>query len=279
MTAILIRITAASLTVSLLLSLVLPEIAAAQTRKSQPSQEKIGYLALVTKHSGLEVRVDGKFAGFTPTVFKLPEGLHKVALRHPDRSNWFEEDWSADVRILTGDTLRVPVVFKISFSINSQPFGAAIFLDDEAIGETPLFFKLSENESKRITLKKEGFRDTTFAIGQSEPRFYNIFLEKSSHPVEIFPAATSTELKGGSESNLLLYSTLGLTVVSGALALYFRKKGNDSYDTYLSTGNPDLFNPAYSQAKKFDRLAAVSFGVFQVSFVASFYLFLKRANK
>jgi hypothetical protein len=68
-------------------------------------------------------------------------------------------------------------------------------------------------------------------------------------------------------------------VVSGVLAFYFKKRGNDAYDAYLSTGNPQEFNPAYSQAKRFDKLAAVSFGVFQVSFVASFYLFLKRANK
>ncbi len=240
--------------------------------------EPTGYLMLLTQHVGLEIKIDNQFVGATPgSVFELTEGLHKVSVQHPDRRNWFEEDWFADVRILPNDTLRVPVVFKKSFSINSQPFGALVS-GNRVLGETPIFFKLAENEMTQITLSKSGYRDTTFTIGQDDQRFYNIAMSVARAPIRFAPATDNPDERR-SRSKVILYSAAGLALVSGGLSLYFRSRGNDKYDSYLNTGDPELIEKYYRDAEHFDRLAAVSFGVFQVSFVTSFYMLLKEANK
>lgn len=273
-----IKCTAAILLLSFTLSAAFPfEIAAAAQEK--PVQEASGYLMLITRHVGLQIKIDNRPVGVTSGgVFKLKEGLHKVHIEHPDHTNWFEEDWVADVQILANDTLRVPVIFKRSYSINSQPYGAAVSLDGAAMGETPIFFKLAEDEIKQVTLSKAGFRDTTFTIGQSEQRFFNIELTAAKMPITLSLESASKD-KIGSRSKVILYSTAALALVSGGVALYFRNRGNDRYDSYLKTGDPRLMEKYYNDARRFDRLAAVSFGVFQISFVASFYLFLKEANK
>lgn len=268
------RCTAFLLLISFTFSIIGPvEIFAAS--QDQPA----GYLMLVTRHAGLEIRIDNQAVGFSPAgAFKLTEGLHKVSVQHPDRVNWFEEDWFADVRILANDTLRVPVVFKKSYSINSQPFGAAASNGREILGETPIFFKLHEDEIAQITLSHEGFRDTTFTIGQDDQRFYSITMSAVKTPLR-FTADTKSPDRHGSRARVVLFSAAALALVSGGLSLYFRNRGNDKYNSYLNTGDPDLIEKYYSEAQHFDRLAAVSFGVFQVSFITSFYLLLKEANK
>lgn len=245
----------------------------------QQAQEQ-GYLILETKHNGLAVRIDGKFMGFTPLPgFDLTPGTHKVTVSNPYRANWLDQDWFADVKLSPGDTLRVKPVFKKSYSINSTPFGASVFFQNQRIGETPIFFTLEENETGFLTLSKDGFVDTTFVIGQSEQRFFKIMLKPQKRPLDLSVLPSDFELDKRPRSKKYFYSTLGLSVVSGALALYFRSKGNSSFDRYLGTGDPELMNKYFNEAKKFDRFAAASFGVFQVSFILSFYLFLKQANR
>ncbi|MFQ5752143.1 MAG: PEGA domain-containing protein [bacterium] len=245
-----------------------------------PLQDEPGYLILETRYSGLEVRIDGKFIGYTPVdVVVLSTGLHQVTVSYPNPANWMDEDWLANVKIMSSDTLRVPVVFKKSYSINSNPYGATVWLEKNIIGETPIFFKLYENEVKQITLTKAGYQDTSFTIGTTKQLFFDISLRKRKNPLDQSLGVVGSDLKKSSKSKKYLYSAVGLTVVSGALALFFRKKGNAKYDLYLSTGNPEVTDKYFNEAKKFDRLSAVSFGVFQVSFIASFYLFLKRVNQ
>ena len=257
----------------------LPLSYGAGPRPEYPADED-GYLMLETKHEGLEVRIDGRFIGLTPLGFvALPPGQHKVRISPPAPGNWLDAGWFDNVRILPADTLRVPVVFETSYSIRSMPYEAKVLLDSEKIGLTPIFFKLFENEGKNVTLSKQGFADTTFAVGLGEKRFFDVKLKRHLEDIEISRAAMNDKLRSNSRSKRRLYTAGGLALVSGALALYFREKGNDRYDRYRSTGEPGAADRFFADAKRYDRFAAAAFGVFQVSFVASFYFFLKDANR
>ena len=257
----------------------LPLSYGAGPRPEYPADEH-GYLMLETKHQGLEVRIDGRFIGITPLGYVvLPPGLHKVRISPPVPGNWLDGGWLENVRISPADTLRVPVVFVTSYSIKSTPYEAKVLLDSDEIGQTPIFFKLFENERKYVTLSKQGFADTTFAVGLAERRFFDIKLKRRMEDPEISEAAKSDKLRNGSRSKLRLYAASGLALVSGALALYFREKGNDRFDRYRSTGEPGAADRFFADAKRYDRFAAAAFGIFQVSFVASFYFFLKDANR
>lgn len=272
--------TAKILLLSIITTCVLPLNAYAFERKNSQETQEQGYLILETKHKGLAVRIDDKFMGFTPLPgFDLFPGTHQVTVSNPYRANWLDQDWFADVRLSPGDTLRVKPIFKKSYSINSTPFGASVFFKNQKIGETPIFFTLAENETGALTLSKDGFVDTTFVIGQSEQRFFKIVLKPQKRPLDLSVLPSEFEYDKRPRSKKYFYSTLALSVVSGTLALYFRNKGNSSFDHYLDTGDPELMNKYFNDARKFDRFAAISFGVFQVSFIFSFYLFLRQANR
>lgn len=246
--------------------------------KKQAIQENHGNLVLLTRHHGLTVKVDGELAGYTPLeALTLTPGLHKIQVANPFQSNWLDQDWFANVQIQANDTLKIKVIFKKSYSVNSTPYGAQVYFKNKYLGETPLFFTLNEDETGELKLSKMGFRDTTLVIGKTEQRFFKIQLE----PIKRFKGILTSKgkMERRPKSRKLMYASLAVSAVSGALALYFRDQGNENFNRYLQTGNPELMDRYFNNAKKFDRLAAISFGVFQVSFILSFYLFLKQANR
>lgn len=246
-------------------------------QNSEIAREEWGYLKVITKHTGLAVKVDGNLLGFTQLeVQTLKPGRHKVRVSHPSPATWFDQDWTSEIEILTGDTLTIEILFKNSYSIHSQPFGASVLLNNGEIGETPTFFKLDENRTGVVTLSKAGYRDTTFTVGKSEQQFFDIQLKNKKEIADLNLASGEPALK--KRSKHLLFAAMGVSLVSGALGIYFRNKGDDKFEEYLGSGNPARFNKSFDNAKKFDRYAGVAFVAFQVSFLASFYLFLKNVN-
>ncbi|MFQ5602392.1 MAG: PEGA domain-containing protein [bacterium] len=279
LTSLSFRMVAAWVLGSLFLQLFRMDAIGAQQEPSLSIQKPTGYLILETRHAGLAVTIDKKFMGYTPqNSIALAAGVHSVVVEHPDKTEWLSEDWIREVNIIPDDTLRVPVLFKVTYSINSDPFGAALFFNNVFVGKTPFYLKLMEQETRSIKLSKPGYRDTTLTLGKNDQTFFRVALQPAEKAVQFSKESLSLDYRKKAKSKVLLYSMVGLTLVSGAFSLYFKGKGNHRFDLYRGTGNPALMERYYNDAQKFDRISAVSFGVFQVSFVASFYLFLKQAN-
>jgi len=239
------------------------------------AQKKIGYLQITTIQPGLQVEIDGKSYGMTPLKsIILPVGVHRLQVHHPEHGNWLAQDWVAEVKIEPNKTITPDILFSVHYNITSKPFGAQVLVDGAQLGATPLFIKALENESKTVTLSSAGFRDTTFTVSLAEGKFYNVQLSKSASLQPQLDFASPKKKTG----NRKLLTAIGTSAVAGAFALYFRNKADDSYDRYLKTGNPELFNKHLDDAKKFDKFAAASFATFQVSFAFSFYLFVKKIN-
>ncbi len=274
-----VRIISSILVFSLSFSFVLSEVLVAAELKNCPKIEEWGYLKIITRRHGLAVKIDGNLTGFSPLeILTLAPGLHRVQVAHPDQANWLDRDWIGEVNIAAGDTSTIEVLFKRNYSIHSQPFGAAVLLDNQKLGETPTFLKLDETEIKQITLLKTGYQDTILTLGSSNIQFFDIKLRKRTEEPSLILATGEFSIKKKSKTNHSLFAAIGLTVVSGALGIYFRKKANNEFDQYLQSGDPQRFNESFDQSKKFDNYAAVSFAAFQTSFVLSFYLFLKKIN-
>ncbi len=244
-----------------------------------PSQARSqGFLQLVVAFPGLKVSIDNHTAGETPMVVQtLSPGVHRIQVTHPDHGAWLAQDWVKDVEISGGDTLVVQIEFQRHFMVNSQPYGASAFVQNEEIGKTPVYVTVPQLQTREVTLRFPGYADSSFVVGYGVEGPYSISLR---------PVAASTNSGNPRfEENLrppsrrMFWAALGLAATSGALAFYFRKKADDKYDRYLKTGAPRSFNAYYDDARKFDRYTAVSFATFQVSFAVSFYLFLKRANQ
>jgi len=239
--------------------------------------EEKGYVLIHTRHSGLQVFIDGRVAGLTPLrIQSLGKGKHQIKVNPPDELNWLSNAWVKNVDVTAGDTTDIQVLFQRSYTIHSDPFGAAVFMDNLKIGETPFYLKLFENEWKNITLIKDGYRDTSIAVGLSDQEIFQVELQQRDKKKDELIRIQS--MRKARKTRRVIYSGFALALLSGGLALYFRGKANDRFDRYKSTGNPRVFNKSLNDAKKFDKFAAVSFGVFQVSFVFSFVMFLKHNN-
>ena len=274
-----VRTIGSFLILSLSFSFLMPEILFAVEQKKHSSKEEWGYLKIITRQHGLAVKIDGNATGFSPLeILTLAPGLHRVQVGHFDQANWLNLDWIGEVNIAVGDTSTIEVLFKRNYSINSQPFGAAVLLDNQKLGETPTFLKFDETEIKQITLSKAGYQDTILTLGSSNIQFFDIRLRKKAGEPSLILTPGEFSIKRRPKTNRNLFAAIGLTVFSGALGIYFRKKANNEFDQYLQSGNPQRFSESFDQTKKFDNYAAVSFVAFQASFVLSFYFFLKKVN-
>jgi len=239
------------------------------------SIDEKGYIKIETPYQGLDVSVDGQFVGATPlAVLAVATGAHKVRVRHPSRYNWNEQDFTEEINVSAGDTVSIKAIFKKSYAINSHPFGAGAFLERKKVGETPVRVLLGENESADVTLNLAGYRDTTFTIGQSRELLFDIRLQ----PLRPTMGPDAVRISNKVRYKMPFLVSLGTALVTGGLALYFRTKADDRFDQYLKTGEPRAFSRLYNDAKRFDKFAAASFGVFQVSFAFSFFFFLKRTK-
>lgn len=250
----------------------------AQNETAAQTLDSYGYLRLNTAYTGISVRIDGKLVGTTPLkIQQLSAGTHRVQVAHPNRTNWLDRDWIETVEVAPNDTLEINVTFKQSYSINSRPYGAQVFTHGENVGETPVFLRLNEGETVDVRLVRRGYEDSTFVVGKNGVQFFDIEL-KPSLPSDVDLQMESTGLQKRSKTKLRLFTTLGLALASGSLALYFRHQADSNYDRYLKNGNPERFDQFYDNSKKYDRLAAITFASFQVNFVFSFYFFLKQVN-
>lgn len=241
--------------------------------------DDVGYLKINAKHKGLEVKLDGKTIGYTPlNILAVPVGTHAISVAHFDKNNWLGKTWLNEVMIADGDTAFLQVNFKKSLSVNSSPYEAEVFIENRFVGETPFFFEMDEGESTRITLKKRSYKDTTFTINATDFEKIHVQLNEVTKTKNMILHDRFEGAKVKTNKNRFLW-TLGASVLSGALTLYFRTKADDKYNRYRKTGNPDSFNGLYDDAKKLDKFAAVSYGTFQVSFVFSFYFFFAYKNQ
>ncbi len=239
---------------------------------------EVGYVKIDVKHEGLEVQLDDKTIGYTPiNLLTIPVGIHTISVAHFDKNNWLGKSWIRNVTVTKGDTILLRVNFKKSLSVNSSPYGAKVFIENQFMGETPFFFEIDEGEKQTITLKKQSYQDTTFTINATDVEKIHVQLREVTKTTKmIFDDKFEVGKRKAYKSRFLW--TLGASALSGALTLYFRTSADDKYNRYRKTGNPESFNKLYDDAKILDKYAAVSYGTFQVSFVFSFYFFFAYKN-
>ncbi len=238
-----------------------------------------GFLKVETEHRNLVVVIDGIQVGTTPLSQQaLRPGTHRVRISHPDYGSWLAHDWASDVEILPGQTRMLSVVFDRYVAINSQPYNATVFVGGSEMGKTPCYLKIKDNETLIVTLSTVGYSDSTFAVTSKADQSYRITLVPDNVPaanlnLDFFEPRNKKNRKS------TFWLTAGLTAASSALAFYLRDKADSKYDRYLRTGEPNAMKKYYNEARKYDKFAGAAFATFQVSFVVSFYLYLKKVNK
>lgn len=99
----------------------------------------VGSIAVNSNPQGARVYLDNAYKGTTPVNLRdIPVGKHVIKLVLPDY-----QEWNSEVTVIASQTTRIFATLEYqraygSISVNSNPRGADIYLDDNYEGLTPL---------------------------------------------------------------------------------------------------------------------------------------------
>lgn len=163
---------------------------------------------------------------------------------------------------------------KINYNfIDSYPQNANVLIDDELIGNTPLFFVWQDSLfPKRLTVSLKGFTDESTAINDNQllnKKFILVPAGKRSIQ-NLVKENKQTYFKEPRKVASIVISSL-LTTGSGFAAFYFKSLASDNRKEYEEFGDQSSLD----RKEKYDLLGGVSLVAFQLGFGALIYfLFL-----
>lgn len=110
-----------------------------------------------SKPQGAEVLVDGESAGKTPATLKIEEGLRDITLNALGYKAHKQE-----VAVVAEQDITMPSVELVPadgiLALQSEPVDAAIILNGEFRGTTPLSLTMAPNQPHRLQLYKAGYQ-------------------------------------------------------------------------------------------------------------------------
>ncbi|MDH7510234.1 MAG: PEGA domain-containing protein [Methanolinea sp.] len=125
-----------------------------------------GSIYVTSLPSGASVYVDGTYYGPSPQLASgLPPGYHQVRI---SLSGF--QDWIGNVMVNSGETTRISQTLSVtptptqvsgtgSLSIQSNPAGASVYLDNEYMGITPLVLYSIAPGTHTVLLTHPGYAD------------------------------------------------------------------------------------------------------------------------
>lgn len=238
-----------------------------------PDSALLSYLSVNSGQQKLKIFLDGKEIGLTPLYnFPISAGEHRLRVRPSEWPSLNHTDFDTFFVAPPGDTLRITPHFIRAIRLTSIPYGATVKRGDEILGQTPLVLYRRPNTLATIRLEKEGYHPLQHELSESGATIVlqpeeNYWQQKQETDRRI-----QNKIKWYRRG---LYGSIALGAISGMATVHYRSKGNDAYAAYLATANPTLMDRYYNRARKFDRLAGVSYAIFEVSFILSGYFFLK----
>ncbi len=121
--------------------------------KLQPSW---GTLQILSSTRGAQVKVDGVEQGGVPATVQVPAGVRRVLISAPGRANW-----ESSVVLKAATVLTIgPVALGqpgVQLRLSSDPTGAAVTVDGELRGRTPLAAEVASGVRHEINISLSGY--------------------------------------------------------------------------------------------------------------------------
>lgn len=196
-------------------------------------------------------------------VFELAPGTYVLVLEEPNREAWQVRRAEAEVVVRAGETVRVRLDVPYRYRVESFPYGATVALEGEGgtrtLGETPLDLAVEEPLDGVLVVEKPGHASARQAAGEAADNRYSFVLRPLDFGAE---SAGETALRERGSSNTWIdVAAVGLAVGAGAVAVYYKFKGNEEYDAYARSGG----DPAQrSDFERYDTYSAIALGAMQV---------------
>jgi hypothetical protein len=219
--------------------------------------------------------IDGRSAGVGKAQdILLPAGRHVLAVRRDGYEDY------RDMFTLTEDGHFIRAALqKVDISrglyLETEPQGATIFVDENLMGQTPLFIPLSP-ESSMLTIAMEGFREESIAISdlwekvheEEEKKIHLSLLPKDLEKSVLDRAETLRK-----QAKILSYTgfgMLGVTIFLGVKKTLYDQKA----DLYRPI-NEDIYQQSARTARSLSALTYASSAVTGGAFIFSFIKLIK----
>jgi hypothetical protein len=194
-------------------------------------------------------------------VFTLPSGQHTLILREPNVEAWRLRTAEADVKVQPGETQTVRLDVPTRYRVESFPYGAVVTLEGEGdarrLGKTPLDLEVDEPLDGTLVVEKAGHAVERQQPGSAADNRYTFVLR----PLDYEVGTTEVALNESQRPNYWIdAAAVGLALGAGAVAVYYKFKGDDEFDEYARTGNP----AERDDFERYDTYSAIALGAMQV---------------
>ncbi|KAA3612606.1 MAG: PEGA domain-containing protein [Calditrichaeota bacterium] len=233
-------------------------------------------ITVVTENLGSLVIINDDSVGTTP-IFAHPvkAGKHKVTVQRINKQSWFASDWTGTYDVEPGDSLVLHPAFRLTYHIQSKPYGAMVYNNEVFQGETPLVLEYDESENNRLVLEKKGYFSQVVDCKPMGEHLIKVVLEADDDywiEQEILQRKIKTKI---SRRKKYTYLSTALSLASGVSAVWLKNRADKYYEDYKSEIDPQKMDTLFDKAEQYDRLSTVAFGALQVSFGFSLYFFVK----
>ena len=228
---------------------------------------RTGYLRVDCPVPGLKVMVNDSTVGITPLgIIQLKNGNYRLTVQNPRRGVWRNDDWQQQIKIAPNDTLAVTPRFPKHRILRSQPFSAQVFCNGDLLGTTPLLLDLSTINCQTLILKKDNYKPLHLRLNELTTSSVTL------QPLHV-KSAPEPEIR---RQKILSYTLLALTISSGFASVYLKNQADQKYEQYLTAGDITTMNKYFNEARNYDKLSGIAFGMFEINFVLLFYSLMIR---
>ena len=191
-----------------------------------------GNLSIDSLPQTASVLIDGEAVGRTPLQIKVEEGSHSLTIE-ADKFKPFSQEFT----MITGQDLQVPTITLTPadgvLEVQSDPPRAAVILNGEYQGTSPISLRLKPDQDQRLQIYKAGYRlqgqQISLAPDQRETRKFSLQQDVSQVRFSIVPPDAELIVDGvsrGRGSQTLKLNTLPHAVI-------VRKTGYVSYQNRI----------------------------------------------
>ncbi len=233
------------------------------------SDSTAAWLGIECEFKGLDVFIDGTCIGTTPLSATLcPSGSHIIRVEHPQPSSWLDEDWKTEIALQPGETKWLDVHFQRRVWISSDPPGAAVFLGETRLGETPLSVVLQAQEQSTVSLMKEGYEPLQKTLSTLTPSVLHMDLRN-----QISDWIAGQDTRRFKKTWIVAAGVVAL--LAGATGAYLKHRADRAYENYSNVGHPDTMERYFDSAKRLDTLSGVFYGLGEVILGISLFYVIK----
>lgn len=255
-----------------ILALLLCNLSVGQTQPISGNKKGIAFVKINSSEQGLLFYMDDSLVGaVTGVEFEIRSGSHKLEVSSISDS-WTAVDWTWQGIIKADSVYIFNVETKRFIMLNTVPFGATVIINGKNVGTTPFML---EKTGEAVEIIMSNYMPVRLEATQLVNKEFIDVTLVNEIPSEEFAA----QLINGMairRDKILTRTTYFLTGLAGFSAVYFKFEADKAFKKL-----PDallLRDKIYlnDRINKYDDLAAVSFGTFQIGFLYSIYRVISR---